>query len=381
MLPTTYPGAATIDGERIEAELYLGETEAILRVPPDGELARWALARIEIDPIGKGEYRLRHGAEELLFEPATDDGLSDEIGLRKRFQKPTSPATEAVATATLGGGTIAERVSTAGLTTPRRGFRFGRRTLIFGAVGVFMVVALFGMLTVLGERGEADTPVDVGSDDAITADGGTVPPTVAGVTITAPTPTTVPVTTVPSPTVPPTTVPATTVPPTTVPATTAPPETTPTTTVPIPASVFEAGPDALIARWDALARPHSTFLVASDIASGDDHFAFNAGPFVRIEGTAKGGTVDRITFLGDPSGTVADDRKVLTALGLTIAMAEPELLPSGRKELLAALGLDIEEPDLAGLDGSLNYRDHRYTLRWDPEIARIVFTVGPIPES
>ena len=116
-------------------------------------------------------------------------------------------------------------------------------------------------------------------------------------------------------------------------------------------------------------------------APGFHHFAFNAGPFVRIEGTAKGGTVDRITFLGDPSGTVADDRKVLTALGLTIAMAEPELLPSGRKELLAALGLDIEEPDLAGLDGSLNYRDHRYTLRWDPEIARIVFTVGPIPES
>src|SRR5690606_39902829 len=79
---------------------------------------------------------------------------------------------------------------------------------------------LFPYTTLFRSRGEADTPVDVGSDDAITADGGTVPPTVAGVTITAPTPTTVPVTTVPSPTVPPTTVPATTVPPTTVPPTT-----------------------------------------------------------------------------------------------------------------------------------------------------------------
>lgn len=352
MLPTTYSGAATIEGEHFDAELSLGASEAVLIVPPDREVARWRLSDLEIKAVGRGEYLLSHDGEELLFMPSVDDGLVNEIGLRQRFQRPMFPADEAVAAAQ-GDGSIADRVSAAGRHSrpARMAFLFApdSRRIVLGAAALIIVAISFGLLLLLIDTGEADEPtptMPVESD--LRTEGGTVPPAVAGVTVT------------------------------TLPDTTQPPATTTPTTVAPPGSIFEVAPDALVSRWDALARPHSSSLMAAGFSSDDGAFGFDSGAFARVEGTISDGRVDRIVVLGDPSGTVADDREVLTALGLTIALVEPDLPPEGRRELLAALGLDVDEPDLANLDGTVDYRDNRYAMRWDGEIERIVFEVTPI---
>ena len=82
-------------------------------------------------------------------------------------------------------------------------------------------------------------------------------------------------------------------------------------------------------------------------------------------------------FLGDPSGSDIDDRRVLTALGLTVALVEPDLPPEGRRQLLAALGLDVENPVLAGLDDTLTYEGQDYALRWDDSLQKVRFEVVP----
>jgi hypothetical protein len=374
MLPTSYRGAATIDGEGMPAELYLDADHIRLRLDDDQEVLRWPIRSVEVDSTRHGDYRLQMGQESFEFAPAVDDGLGDEIALRRRFADPEPPVTTIEHAPTNGSEphTIADRIREAGLSTPRShgffeglldGRDFALRTAL-AVLGAIAVVAV-AVAALLGAFDRMPPAPEVGA-------AATVP--------SEPAPTTVPVPTT-QPPAPATTLPATTTtltPPTVAPATVT---TTPVTTPPA-TSVWEMTPEDLTVAWDRLVAPLGVPLSAAGLSSGTEDFGFDAGAYVRIEGTlGPEGLVERVVFLGDPSGSNIDDRRVLTALGLTVALVEPDLPPEGRRQLLAALGLDVENPVLAGLDDTLTYGGHDYALRWDDTAQKVRFQVVPSPPA
>lgn len=388
LLPTKYRGDAVIDGERMSAELHLDADSIRLALEPNQEILEWPILSLEVAAKSRGTYELRYGTESFIFEPNVDDGLGEEISLRRRFATglddqpvfgPASPALQAPAERP---NPIAQRVEAAG--RKRRSLSYVRRaapslrSMVFGLGALLLVTALAVGLS-LAFDGDARAGMDTTAQT----------PEVAGVTVTAPEPTadTAPapqppvVSTAPPPTTQPTTTttepsPTTTEPPTTEPPTTVTTEPT-STSVDLAASVWDMTPEQLAERWDALARPLSSTLMSTDLQVGDGRFSFAAGLFVRIQGETSDGRVRSVSFLGDPSGTVADDREVLTALGITVGVVEPRLPPEGRRELVSALGLDVDAPVLDDLDGSLEYLGNRYSLRFDPEALLIVFRVEP----
>lgn len=379
MLPTTYRGEAIIDGERVSGVLHLSSDSVRLALENNQEILRWPIGSLEVDTPGKGAYELSHGSESFMFEPAVDDGLEDEISLRRRFfappveyttpdppGQPAAPAEpETSPPPTPPSESIAERVAAAGRHSNGdsllgAGDRF-RRYLLVGSLGLTVVIVLAIAATVI----TSDDPTTVAAEET-------------PVTTLATPPTTSPPPASTAEPVPTTAAPPTTSPPAVAGATvTTTPPTTTTTTLPPAGSVFEIGPAVLAERWDVAVGSHSSALTSDNLEENGGEFAFDAGPFVRLQGSTQDGTVSRIAFLGDPSGTVEDDREVLTGLGMALSLVEPRLPPEGRRELLLALGLDVEDPDLGGLDNSLDYRGHTYWLRWDGDLERLVLDVRP----
>lgn len=140
--------------------------------------------------------------------------------------------------------------------------------------------------------------------------------------------------------------------------------------------------EEFIASWRDRMLGLTPNLVPAEVGVGDAGFGFTSGPFTRVDGsTDEAGIVRRIVLRGDPSGTVRDDRHILTAIGVMIALTEPDLPPEGRRELIEALGLDIGNPNVAELDGALVYRDNQYRLFWDSSERRIVFDIQPADED
>jgi len=58
-------------------------------------------------------------------------------------------------------------------------------------------------------------------------------------------------------------------------------------------------------------------------------------------------------------------------------VVEPRLPPAGRRELMSALGLNVDNPVLDGLDDSVVYLDKHYSLWFDRDSLRIFFQVEP----
>ena len=141
-----------------------------------------------------------------------------------------------------------------------------------------------------------------------------------------------------------------------VPTTTIPPA--PTTTVvvttlpPPPTTLFQTGPAELTDRWNALAEQSRPELVLfTDLTSP---FLLSLTPYMTFEGLldpAVGSVVIRAT----PTGTPEGDGLILTSLGLLIGVSDPSLDGSDRRALLETLGLAIQDPQLGGLDGTVNY--------------------------
>lgn len=372
MLPTSYRGAATIDGEALAAELHLDAENITLRLEDEQEVLRWPITRTDVTAIRSGDYRLQMGEEAFEFTPVVDDGLGDEIALRRRFAQNEATIPEAeVGEAPQAAPplTIADRVTEAGRTSARRpGVLEGKDLGLRTALVVLGILALAVVSVAVWSGALQDRPdtVVVGAD-------ATSPTTAApDTTLAAPT-------TVPAPTTAPPEAPATTLPPATTttqtPPTVAPATVTTSTTIPPPASVFEMTPEQLASAWDQFAVPLDPALGAADLATSDSTFSFAAGDYVDIQGSLTDGRVSLIRLLGDPTGPDFEDRRVLTALGITVAVVEPTLPPEGRRDLLESLGLDIADPDVEGLDGSLPYRGKDWVLRWDGEY--VVFEIGP----
>ncbi|HEY7704912.1 MAG TPA: hypothetical protein VID03_08815 [Acidimicrobiia bacterium] len=103
--------------------------------------------------------------------------------------------------------------------------------------------------------------------------------------------------------------------------------------------------------------------------------AFSQDPvgYVTVAGEADADPWFKVT--GRSSGTAAGDRRVLVAMGMALAIADPSLSGNDRADLLRALGLDVTNPQLDGINGSLTHNGVTYTLVYTG--GELTLTIAP----
>lgn len=148
-----------------------------------------------------------------------------------------------------------------------------------------------------------------------------------------------------------------------------------TSTAAAPAALFDQTLDEFTTEWNLAA---AAFGVPVQIRG-----ALMAGQFesqitehLTLQGrTDADGTVGSIVLVVDPSGDTEDDERALSALGVAIAVANPELDPEERGEVLESMGLSVRNPDLEGLDGEAQVGGNRYTLAYFADFNALVFSI------
>jgi hypothetical protein len=154
----------------------------------------------------------------------------------------------------------------------------------------------------------------------------------------------------------------------------------PTTTVvvttlpPAPTTLFQTDPAALTDRWNALAEASRPELALfTDLTSP---FLLSLTPYMTLEGVLDP-TIGSVVIRATPTGTAEGDSLILTALGLLIGISDPTLDGSDRRALLESLGLAIQDPQLGGLDGTVNHNGLSYHLVYLSDQGVIEFRVTP----
>jgi hypothetical protein len=101
-------------------------------------------------------------------------------------------------------------------------------------------------------------------------------------------------------------------------------------------------------------------------------------PYLTLQGrTGSDGTIASVILVIDPSGDTDDDRNALSALGVAIAVANPELTREERAEVLAAMGLNVRSPDLVDLDGSVEVGETAYSISYISAFNALLFVINP----
>lgn len=100
--------------------------------------------------------------------------------------------------------------------------------------------------------------------------------------------------------------------------------------------------------------------------------------YLTLQGrTDADGTIASLVLVIDPSGDTDDDEIALSALGVAIAVANPELERDERGEVLASLGLSVRNPDLTGLDGEVDVGETTYSMTYFPSFNALLFSITP----
>lgn len=173
-----------------------------------------------------------------------------------------------------------------------------------------------------------------------------------------------------------TTQPEATAPPITIVITTAPPVTVVTTAAPAlgDTTFFETDAATLTERWNTLAEVSAPNMVLfSDLTSP---FILLLTPNVTLEGVLDP-VAGNVTMRATPTGTPEGDGAILNALGILIGTADPSLDGSDRRALLAQLGLDVDRPELGGIDGSLTHNGLAYRMVYQADQNTLEFAITP----
>lgn len=158
--------------------------------------------------------------------------------------------------------------------------------------------------------------------------------------------------------------------------TTVPPPTVATTLPLAPAmtTLFETDTPTLIERWNELASSSEVpIYLPPELPSP---FFLLLTPSLTLEGVLDP-VAGSVTLRAAPTGTPEGDAPIFTALGLFIATADPTLDGGDRRALLAQLGLDVNAPELAGIDGTLAYNGLTYRLLYDQPSNSLSLAVTP----
>jgi hypothetical protein len=143
-------------------------------------------------------------------------------------------------------------------------------------------------------------------------------------------------------------------------------------------SVFALPAPEFVARWDAAA------LIVDEILEFEANpivgpFEEQFTPYLSFIGEVQpGGSLSGFSLVVDPSGPTEYDRIGIQALGVAVATVEPDRSPQGRAALLGELGLNVREPQLGGINGSVQSDGVQYTLVYDAETTLLKLTVTPV---
>ena len=142
-------------------------------------------------------------------------------------------------------------------------------------------------------------------------------------------------------------------------------------------SVFAIPAPEFVARWDAAAAIVDEVLQFESnpiIGPFEEQFT----PYLTFAGEVQpDGRLGGFSLVVDPSGPSEYDRIGIQALGVAIATVDPDRSPQGRAALLGELGLNVREPQLGGIDGSVQSDGVQYTLVYDAETTLLTLTVTP----
>lgn len=142
-------------------------------------------------------------------------------------------------------------------------------------------------------------------------------------------------------------------------------------------TIFDRPAPEFVATWNAIGDPVSAVLrFATNPLLGPFQQQFT--PYLRFLGEVEpGGTVAGFSLVVDPTGPAEHDRLGMQALGVAIATVDPSRSPAGRASLLLDLGLNVRQPILEGIDGTVTDNGIVYRLVYDPEAILLTFTVTP----
>lgn len=138
---------------------------------------------------------------------------------------------------------------------------------------------------------------------------------------------------------------------------------------------FTLVPEEFAARWNEVAAALGVDERVVGV-SGPGGFEARLSDRVLLQGTVgDDGTVDAFVVSVDPAGTGDENRVSLATWGVAIAVAEPALDASARRDLLGELGVDVDDPRAVGIDGAVVRDRRRYSMRYVPEFRTILFAV------
>lgn len=171
---------------------------------------------------------------------------------------------------------------------------------------------------------------------------------------------------------------------TTVPSTTVPedvaatePSTTTSPLAPVGDLIFDKPSPEFVAAWDGAGGPVDQVLEFDTnpiVGPFEERFT----PFLSLVSVVQpNGTLDEFTLVIDPSGPAEYDRVGIQALGVAIATVEPARTPQQRASLLGELGLNVQQPLLEGINGTVESAGISYTLVYDEETTLLTLTVAP----
>ena len=168
-------------------------------------------------------------------------------------------------------------------------------------------------------------------------------------------------------------------PPTTVPEDVPVPDSSTSTTLSaeLAQSVFALPAPQFVARWDSAAT------IVDEVLEFDSNpivgpFQEQFTPYLSFLGEVQpDGRLSGFSLVVDPAGPSEYDRIGIQALGVAVATVEPDRSPQGRAALIGELGLNVREPQLGGIDGSVESAGLQYTLVYDAETTLLTLTVAP----
>ncbi|MEX2423072.1 MAG: hypothetical protein WD990_03745 [Acidimicrobiia bacterium] len=150
-----------------------------------------------------------------------------------------------------------------------------------------------------------------------------------------------------------------------------------TSTAVPPSALFDQTLDEFTTEWNLAAAAFGVPVqIRGSLMAGQ--FESQITEYLTLQGrTDADGTVGSILLVIDPSGNTEDDERALSALGVAIAVANPELERDERGEVLETMGLSVRDPDLEGLDGEVRVGGNLYTLAYFAEFNALLFSVTP----
>jgi hypothetical protein len=135
-------------------------------------------------------------------------------------------------------------------------------------------------------------------------------------------------------------------------------EATTTTTVAPPTTVSpenEAAAEQFVGIWNNFATKYAYHLSISA-----DSVPISVAPAPTVHLTYDEAGVLRLNMV--PKGT-GSDRDILLAMGLAVAWGDPTLSPEARKEVLGAMGVNVDDPQLGEMGGTLTRNGVSYDAR------------------